>query len=242
MTVKKRVLFLLCITALTLITIDVRGGTTGPIGAVRSTVREVFSPLQRSISAVISPVSNFTDGIANASELKNENERLRKKVTKIKTENKTLEAASNENKRLRKLLKLVEEIDTESVTARIITGSPSNFETTIQVNRGSNAGVEVGDPVIDGDGLVGRVIEVSATRATILLITDSTSGVGVRNSRSEIAGIAQGESGSKFMSMEFVDPDADIKKGDNVVTSGLQDGRFPPNIPVATIKRQIVHK
>ena len=42
--------------------------------------------------------------------------------------------------------------------------------------------------------------------------------------------------GSKFMSMEFVDPDADIKKGDNVVTSGLQDGRFPPNIPVATIK------
>ena len=184
----------------------------------------------------MSPVSDFVDGVTNASDLKSENRKLRQKVTEVKTENKTLEAAANENQRLRKLLELVEEINVDSVTARIITGSPSNFETTIQVNKGSSSDVKVGDPVIEGDGLVGRVIEVSSSRATVLLIIDSTSGVGVRDSRSEVAGIAQGESGSKYMSMQFVDPDADVKKGDNVVTSGLQDGRFPPNIPVATVK------
>jgi len=188
------------------------------------------------MSAVVSPVSDFVDGVTNASDLKSENRKLRQKVTEVKTENKTLEAAANENQRLRKLLELVEEINVDSVTARIITGSPSNFETTIQVNKGSSSDVKVGDPVIEGDGLVGRVIEVSSSRATVLLIIDSTSGVGVRDSRSEVAGIAQGESGSKYMSMQFVDPDADVKKGDNVVTSGLQDGRFPPNIPVATVK------
>ncbi len=236
MTVRKRVLFLLLITAITLITIDVRGGTSGPIGAVRSSVREVISPLQRGISAVVSPVGSFVDGVTNASDLKRENQKLRKEITQVRTENKTLEAAANENQRLRKLLNLVDEIDVDSVTARIITGSPSNFETSIQVNRGSNSDVKVGDPVVDGDGLVGRVIEVSPNRATVLLIVDSTSGVGVRTSRSEVVGIAQGSSGSRFLSMQFVDPDADVKKGDTVVTSGLQDGLFPPNIPVATIR------
>lgn len=227
---------MLLITAITLITIDVRGGTSGPVGAVRSSVREVFSPLQKGISAVVSPVSNFVDGVTNASDLKRENESLRKEVTKVRTENKTLEAAASENERLRELLGLVEEINVDSVTARVVTGSPSNFETTIQVDKGSRSDVKVGDPVVDGDGLVGRVIEVSASRATVLLIIDSVSGVGVRTSRSEVSGIAQGESGNETMSMQFVDPDADIKKGDNVVTSGLQDGRFPPNIPVATVK------
>ena len=236
MTVKKRVLFLLCITALTLITIDVRGGTSGPLGSIRSSVREVFSPLQKGVATVLDPVSDFTDGVVNASDLKNENEELRREITRTKTENKTFEAAVDENERLRKLLDLTQEIDVDSVTARIITGSPSNFETTIQLDRGSSSDVRVGDSVVDGDGLVGRVIEVSRSRSTVLLITDSTSGVGVRDSRSEIVGIAQGESGSQNLSMQFVDPDADVMKGDNVVTSGLQDGRFPANIPVATIK------
>lgn len=236
MNVKKRVVILLCITALTLITIDVRGGTTGPLGAVRSAVREAFSPLQKGVNAVSSPITGFFDGLVNASDLKNENETLRQEVNDVKTQNKTYEAAVGENERLKKLLGIVNEIDVKNTTARVIAGAPSNFETTIQVDRGTNDGVKVGDPVIDGDGLVGRIIEASASRATILLITDSSSGVGVRDSRSEVVGIAQGKSGSSTVEMQFVDPDADVKKGDTVVTSGLQGGKFPPNIPVGVVK------
>ncbi|HMS24614.1 MAG TPA: rod shape-determining protein MreC [Acidimicrobiia bacterium] len=236
MTVKKRVVLLLCITALTLITIDLRGGASGPLGAVRSAVREVFSPMQRGVNAVTSPVGNFVDGIVNASDLKKENTRLRREVTKVKTKNKTYEAAVGENDRLRKLLKLTKVIDIDNTTAHVITGSPSNFETTLQIDKGTDSKVRVGDAVIDGDGLVGRIIDVSTSRSTVLLITDSTSGVGVRDARSEITGIAQGQAGDSDISMQFVDPDADIKNGDTVVTSGLQDGRFPPDIPVATVK------
>lgn len=237
MTVKKRVVLLLCITALTLITIDLRGGTSGPLGAVRSAVREAFSPLQKGVSAVASPISNFVDGVVHASDLKKENEDLRQQVTEVKTQNKTYESAVSENDRLKDLLDLVNEIDVESTTARVVTGAPSNFETTIQLDKGSKSDIKVGDPVVDGDGLVGRVIDVSSSRATVLLITDSTSGVGVRDTRSEVVGIAQGQSGKSDMAMQFVDPDANIKKGDIVVTSGLQDGRFPAGIPVGTVKR-----
>lgn len=237
MTVRKRVVFLLCITALTLITIDVRGGSSGPIGSLRSGVREAFSPLQKGVNAVVSPVGDFIDGVVHSSELKNENKDLRKEITEVKTKNKTYVAAVSENERLRKLLDLVEEIDVETTTARVITGSPSNFETTIQIDKGSSSGIKVGDPVVDGDGLVGRVIEVSGSRSTVLMITDATSGVGVRDARSEVVGIAQGQSGETILSMEFVDPDADIKRGDTLVTSGLQDGRYPANIPVGTVRR-----
>lgn len=236
MNVKKRVVILLCITALTLITIDVRGGTTGPLGKVRSTVREAFSPLQKGVSAVSSPVGNFFDGLVHASDLKKENKKLKQEVNDVKTKNKTYEAAVGENERLKKLLEVVNEIDVENTTARVIAGAPSNFETTIQIDRGTKDGIKAGDPVIDGDGLVGRIIEVSSSRATILLITDSSSGVGVRDSRSKVVGIAQGKSGASDIAMQFVDPDADIKKGDTVVTSGLQGGKFPPNIPVGIVK------
>ncbi len=230
-------MILLCITALTLITIDLRGGTTGPLGSVRSGVREVFSPVQKGFSAVATPVGDFFSGITNASELKRENRQLREEVTELETRNKTFEAAANENERLKKLLEITESVGTTNTPARVITGSPSNFETTIQIDRGTNSGIIVGDVVVSGDGLVGRIIETSRTRSTILLITDSSSGVGVRNTRSEVIGIAQGVAGRNTLDMEFVDPDADIRKGDNIVTSGLEFGRFPPDIPVATVTR-----
>lgn len=236
MNVKKRIVLLLCITAITLITIDVRAGDSGPLSSVRSGVREVFSPLQKGVSAITEPVGNFFDGFVNASDLKKENEELRREVTRVKTQNKTFAAAVSENERLRKILELVGTLDTESTTARVVTGSPSNFETTLQIDRGRDSGIVVGDAVVDGDGLVGRVIEVSKTRSTILLITDSSSGVGVRESRTGTVGIAQGQDGRSTLRMDFVDPDAKIKKGDAVVTSGLQGGRFPANIPVATVR------
>lgn len=237
MAVKKRVIVLLCITALTLITIDVRGGDTGPIGAVRSTVRGAFSPVQKTINAIASPISSWTDGVMHASELKAENKKLKREITKIDTENKTYIAAVGENERLHDLLELNEKIGAQTTTARVVTGSPNNFETTLQIDRGSNSGVKVGDPVVEGAGLVGRIIEVSRTRSTVLLITDSTSGVGVRDARTGVVGIAQGQAGQENLSVEFVDPDANIKRGDTLVTSGLQDGRYPANIPVGTVSR-----
>jgi rod shape-determining protein MreC len=236
MALKKRLLLLLCITALTLITIDVTGSGSGPLGSIRSGVREVFSPLQKAVGAVTSPVGDFFGGITNGSELKKENRELKQELSKEKTKNQQYVGALSENEKLSKLLELNSSLGVKKTTARVVTGAPSNFESTIQIDHGTNDGIVVGDAVVEGNGLVGRIIETSSTRSTVLLLSDSSSGVGVRNSRTSIVGIAQGESSDDTLDMEFVAPDADIKKGDLVVTSGLQDGRFPANIPVATVK------
>lgn len=236
MALKKRLLLLLCITALTLITIDVTGSGGGPLGSIRSGVREIFSPVQKGVGAVTSPIGDFFSGITNGSDLKKENRKLKQDLSKEKTKNQQFVGAVSENEKLSKLLELNSSLDVKKTTARVVTGAPSNFESTIQIDRGKSDGIMVGDAVIEGNGLVGRIIEASSTRSTVLLLSDSTSGVGVRNSRTSVVGIAQGESSNEELDMEFVAPDADIKKGDLVVTSGLQEGRFPANIPVATVK------
>jgi rod shape-determining protein MreC len=90
-------------------------------------------------------------------------------------------------------------------------------------------------PVVAGEGLVGRVVATTSTRATVVLLRDPTSGVGVRAERSGVTGIAEGLTAHRDLQMTFVDSNADLKTGDLVVTSGLQNGRFPAGIPVGQI-------
>ena len=72
------------------------------------------------------------------------------------------------------------------MTARVIAGSESNFQLTIVIDRGSAAGILKGLPVVSGDGLVGRVIEVSADESTVLLASDASEDVGVKFVRTGI--------------------------------------------------------
>lgn len=235
MALKKRLMLLLLITSLTLIAIDVSGSGSGPISYIRSGIREAFSPIQKGVGAITTPIGDFFEGLTNSSDLKSENRKLKQDLSKEKTKNQQYLGAISENEKLSKLLKLDSTIDVEKTTARVVTGSPSNFESTVQIDKGSDDGIVVGDAVIDGDGLVGRIIESSSTRSTILLLSDSSSGVGVRNSRSSIVGIAQGVTSNDKLKLNFIDPDADIKTDDLLVTSGLQNGRFPANIPVGKV-------
>jgi rod shape-determining protein MreC len=89
---------------------------------------------------------------------------------------------------------------------------------------------------VTGAGLVGRVVEVSASRATVLLLTDPTFSIGVRLSASGDVGLASGTGRSNPLRIDLVDPAAKIKPGDGLVTSGLANERFPKDIPVGTVR------
>ena len=101
------------------------------------------------------------------------------------------------------------------------------------ITRGSSRGVRIGQPVRDPDGLVGRVIEAGRDSARLLLVTDVNSNVPVRVERTGHAGLASGVNG-RFMHLLYVEPDAELRIGDRLVTSG-QGGVFPPGIAVGTI-------
>ncbi len=139
-----------------------------------------------------------------------------------------------ENGRLRELLNASGVVDETVKVAELIGVSPDPFRHQVVVNKGSSADVFVGQAVLDSNGLVGQIIEVSEYSARVLLISDSSHAVPVQVNRNGVRAIALG--GGTFDQLELANvPDtADIEVGDLLVSSGL-GGRFPPGYPVATV-------
>ena len=123
-----------------------------------------------------------------------------------------------------------------TVTAQVVDTTSSNFEMSIQINRGTDSGIAVNMPVVTGGGLVGRIAAVSATHATVLLLTDPTFSVGVRLTTNGATFVADGAGRGNPLNLELVDATTQINVGDKLVTSGLNLAQYPKDIPVATVK------
>jgi rod shape-determining protein MreC len=229
------VLLVLALSAVTLVTLDARSGGGGLAG-LRSGGQDALAPLQQATQAVSRTLGDFLAGVVHYGDLTRENARLRDQLAAAKGQQ---DLAAEARRELRLLLGqqglgFVGGIPT--VAAQIVDTSSSNFEVSVQVNRGSDSGVAVGMPVVAGGGLVGRVVEVAANRSTVLLLTDPTFSVGVRLTSSGDVAVAGGRGRQSPMRLDLVEPSTAIKAGDVVVTSGLQLERFPKDIPVGKVR------
>jgi rod shape-determining protein MreC len=232
---RRTILALIVLTAVTLITLDVRG--TGPISALRGGAHDVVNPIAGASDAVFSPVGDWIDGVTSATALKDENARLRRRLDSTRGRQASARAATEENKELKKLLDLPFVEDADSIPAPVVDGAPSNFELTVRIGKGESDGVGVDMPVVTGAGLVGRVLEVSRDRSTVLLITDPQSGVGVKIEKSGTTGVVKGRGDGNTVRADFVDPNAAVTKGEIAYTSGQQNSPFPSAIPVGTVSK-----
>ncbi|HUF84964.1 MAG TPA: rod shape-determining protein MreC, partial [Acidimicrobiia bacterium] len=146
-------------------------------------------------------------------------------------------AFESENEELSKLLDLPYTEDSDAIAARVVSGSPGNFEWTVQIDRGTNDGVAEDMAVVTGAGLVGRVVEASGSRATVLLLRDPKSGIAVVTEGARTTGIASGRTGETTLDLDFVDSGVQVDEGELVFTSGRDNSRFPPSIPVARVEK-----
>jgi rod shape-determining protein MreC len=118
----------------------------------------------------------------------------------------------------------------------IAVGPAQDFSWTITIDAGMRDGIEQEMTVINGDGLVGRVLKTTASTATVVLIVDSTSAVGGRVAGSEEIGIVSGTGRQDSMEFQMLDPLADLRNGDALVTFGSKGGRpFAPGIPIGRV-------
>ena len=230
---RRSVLVLLVLTSITLITVDARGNNGGVTRTVRDSARDAMAPVQEAVDDILSPVADWFDGVTQSADLKQENRVLRKQLAQVRGEAAQSRGARREIRELRRLAKLPYAIDLPGVDAQVIAGSPGNFESTIAVDKGSDAGIMTGMPVVTGDGLVGRVVQASGKRATVLLLTDPGSGVWVRLEDSGGTGVANGRAGSDLLRLDFVNPDFKVKPGELVFTTA--DSRYPSDIPVGRV-------
>jgi Cell shape-determining protein len=235
---RRYVLVLLVLTSVTLITLDQRQGDSGPVGAIGRFAHRVVSPVSNVGSSTLNPVSDWFDGVLHAGSLKHDNARLKRALSAARIAARKGESARAENRFLKGLTHQPYLDAIPSVVGRVVASSPGNFDRMVTLNRGSESGIKVGMPVVAADGLVGRVFEVWNGGCNVLLLEDSSFGVGVRMVRERINGIAQGQAGRSTLAVGFSGP-LDARKRPRAhelaETSGLQGSTFPPGIPVGTV-------
>lgn len=228
-------LLLLVLTAVTLLTLDERSGGLGFVDTMRDGARDVFAPIQDAADSALRPVGDFFQGAVHYGDVEEENARLRQQLAERDGELLRAEDVARERQALLDQQELDFAGDIPTVAARVVVGPSSSFDLTVQIDRGRNAGVSPGMPVVAGAGLVGRVVDVSRSRATILLITDPKSNVGVRLSGSGDVAVAAGRGARSTLRLDYVAPASKVDKGEAVVTSGLQQSVFPPGLPVGKV-------
>lgn len=224
------VLVLLSVTAITL---DFRGG--GLISTLRSTATDVLAPARSAAEAVFGPVRDAISGITGYGALEDENDVLRARIAELEGDRFRDADAAAELESLLELRSLSRFTDLPTVAARVIGTPVSNFEQTIQLDVGTEDGVTQDRPVVDGSGLVGRVVEVSGTRSIVRLVTDPTSAVGVRLSRSGDLGVVEGVGSDRSLALGLVDPGTVVEVRELLVTSGVDGSFFPVGIPVGQV-------
>ena len=126
------------------------------------------------------------------------------------------------------------------VTGQVIARSPTVWYSTVTIDVGSGDGVAVDDPVIDGDGLVGKVAAVTGGSAQVTLISDHSSAVSAKVVPQGVQGVVKAEVGNPGeLILDFIDSSKHVHQGEAVVTAGWRAqglaSLFPPNLPVGEV-------
>lgn len=205
------------------------------ITAFERWVLAAFAPLQRAAGAAGDAVRSFFASLAELSELRAENVRLRAEVERLRALEPLLDETQAENDRLAAMLGFTSPPPHQGIAARVVNRGLSNWFSTIEVDRGAVDGVVAGNPAVSQHGLVGKVVRVADRTATVLLLTDPQSGVGVHVVRSrEPAALVGDSSFQGTCTMRMFSRDADVVPGDAVLTSGLGDV-YPADLQVGTV-------
>jgi len=172
--------------------------------------------------------------VATRARLFEENERLRQENLVLQGRSQQMASLQAENVRLRALLNSSAMLRDDVLVAELIGVSPDPERHQLILNKGSDDGVFLGQPLLDADGLLGQIVEVAPGTSRVLLITDATHSIPVQDNRNGVRAIAEGTGSLSVLEIHHVSATTDIRVGDLLVTSGL-GGRFPVGYPVGVV-------
>lgn len=224
---------LIVLTAITLITLDYRADGGGVTGSLRSAARTALEPVGAAVNFVVTPVGNVVGGVLDFGRVRHENAKLRDELARARSDVIAAQDAKSQLQRVLDEAALSSAGDIASVAARVTGSTPSVLQLTIEIDKGSGEGVARGMPVVSGGGLVGKITRVTSHRSTVQLLSDPGLSVGVRLARTGDLSVATGDGGD--LQMSLVEPTTDVRIGDEVVTSGLQQSEYPHGLPVGRV-------
>jgi rod shape-determining protein MreC len=183
-----------------------------------------FRPIQGALDDVASGIASIGAAVSEIDRLRVDNGALRAENDQLTVENARLQEIARENEQLTSLLQLKAGLDYRTAAAAVISRESSEFRRIIGLDKGSNAGIGVGDVVVAGGGaLVGRVISVGPDSATVVLLTDGSSTVIGQLVSNAAAGRVVGQLGGVLV-MDQIDSGEEVSLGDEVVSAGIELG------------------
>lgn len=241
---RRAILALLVAVALILLTAYFGEAESGPLHSVQRGIVTVLSPIQKGASTVLTPVRDIAGFFSSTFHAKSQVAQLRKQNQNLIQEVAALKGAAIENGQLSKLINLDQAIGVNTygpVAAHVIGQDPSLWYDQIEVDAGSDQGVQQYQPVIGEGGLVGMVTDVTAGTSWVTLITNHTIEVAaqVQDGTGDI-GVLQPRIGDpNQLVLSDLPNQANIQPGQLVVTAGFRLGKlgdlYPPNIPIGVV-------
>lgn len=231
-------LFLALASGLILLFLDAHQGLMAP---VRGAVSYVTVPLQSVLAQPFVGLGNAFAFLTQHRELLRSQEVLTRQLATLQAGQLTMATLAAENAQLRALARLPLPPGRRALVAEVVMIPDDAFSRRLLVNKGADAGVQAGSPVIDAHGLVGQVTRVDATRSEVTTILSRQLFVPLQSAPSTGSGrtgvrlLGRGAGSDMAVEIPQMDAHSGLEVGDLLVTSGL-DGVYPPGIPVARVQ------
>ena len=238
----RSLLLALVLACVALMVVDRTSGEESPVEPARRVVGEVLGPAEAGVSNVLGPLVALPGNLHT-------NDQLREQIADLEAERSRreaeLRASGYEGNRIEDVQGLCDvAADTGYLLApaRVVGyGSAQTFSSTVTIDAGSDAGVRPDMTVLNGDGLVGRVIEVTSHTATVLLIVDAGSTVGGRVGDNLENGFVEGQGGlhaGEPLNLDLIDHTVVPERGQAVVTWGSEGaGPYVAGVPIGEVSR-----
>lgn len=234
-------LLMLVLASVTILSLDYHGEASHAIGHVRNGVADALAPVQRGVAAVVHPLGDMAAATFHYGQVQTDNQRLRDELGVVSRQLAASEYAQRTEAQIATLTSLPFAGNIPSVPAEVISLPASNFEQTLEIDRGTSAGVGVGMPVVGSSGLVGSVLSAARSTAVVVLITDPHSpAIGVEEQSSGLLFQLQGQGATSPLRLSpYGSSSGTLKKGAYLETNGQTNGapsaEFPAGIPVGRV-------
>lgn len=230
----------LTLASATIATLDLHRESASPLNPLRTAVGTAWGPVERGTTAALRPVDAVSDWFDSRSALRHDVARLQAENSRLRAQVSTADVDRNRLAEVDRLTRAAKESGLAMVPARVIgLGAAQSFSHTVTIDAGSQAGVAPDMTVRTAEGLVGRVLRVTAGTATVLLVPDSRSVVGARVGTSMEIGFLSGQGvlgGRSRLSLELVDGASVPHRGDVVVTWGSTGGApYVADVPIGRV-------
>ncbi|MGW8268858.1 MAG: rod shape-determining protein MreC [Burkholderiales bacterium] len=206
------------------------------VDGLRDVLALAAYPFQKAATAPITAAQRVAEFFVTQERLRSENTALRAELLDAARDAQRYRTASAELEQLRRVTEMRARFDRQTIPAEVLYTGRDPYDYKVILDKGRQQGVLAGSLVVDEDGAIGQVTRAHDLVSEVTLITDKAQAIPVQVVRNGLRAVGFGAGASGMLELRFLPANADVRNGDELVTSGI-DGSYPPGVAVAKVVR-----